>query len=300
MKKILLFILAAAVLTGCVSTKTFQDTLEASEARQSRIDRLTGELDAARKESEALKGEAAGLKAEKEKEAAELAARISELTAEIERLKEAERAKADEMASLEAKLSTSGKENDYLAREVERLKIKSGEISSEKEREIADVKGTYEKLVEELKKEIEEGDIKITQAVDRLSVNLVEKILFDSGKAEIKPEGLGVLKRVGDILGKVNDKQIRVEGHTDNVRIGPRIKATYPTNWELSTARATNVVRYLQDAAGVDPVFLSAAGFSEYRPVESNATLEGRAQNRRIEIVLLPVNVDRVLEELKK
>ena len=185
-------------------------------------------------------------------------------------------------------------------KEIERLKLKAGELGAEKERELAGVKETYEKLLSEMEKEIEKGDIKITQALDRLSVNMVEKILFDSGKAEIKQEGLKVLDRVGAILKGITDKQIRIEGHTDNVKIGARIREKYPTNWELSTARATSVVRYLQDKVGIDPRHLSAIGYSEYKPIASNDTVEGRAQNRRMDIVLLPLDVGSVLEELKK
>ncbi len=300
MRKLFILLCAAVLLTGCVSSRTYKDTLETSEARQQKIDDLTTKLAAEKAAHESLKGELADLKTEKEKEASDLNARITGLEDQVKGLTQAGVEKDTQRASLDEKLTAETQQNEYLNREVDRLKIKTGEISSAKEKELANVKSTYENLVAELKGEIAQGDVKITQAVDRLSVDLVEKILFDSGKAEIKPEGLGILKRVGDILKNVKDKQIRVEGHTDNVRIGPRIKSVYPTNWELSTARATNVVRYLQDTVGIDPSMLSAAGFSEYKPVESNATAEGRAKNRRIEIVLLPQNVDRVLEELKK
>ena len=81
---------------------------------------------------------------------------------------------------------------------------------------------------------------------------MVEKILFDSGSAEIKKDGKKVIDRVAEILTKVTDKQIRVEGYTDNVPISPRLAVKFPTNWELSTARATTVARYLQDK-GIDP-----------------------------------------------
>jgi chemotaxis protein MotB len=200
---------------------------------------------------------------------------------------------AAQMTLLKVALETKDKE-------IETLKITSREVSTEKELELQKVKGTYEDLIKEMKQEIDQGDIKITQAVDRLSVNLVEKILFDSGESELKPEGLKIIKRVGDILKGVSDKQIRVEGHTDNVQIGTRMKHKYPTNWELSTARATNVIRYLQDNVGIKAKHLSAAGFADSKPVTSNRTQKGKAQNRRIEIVLLPLDVDMVLEELKK
>ncbi len=161
--------------------------------------------------------------------------------------------------------------------------------TEQKEQEIARLKSTYEQLVKDLKKEIEAGEIKVTQFRDLLTVNLVEKILFDSGKAEIKPRGLDVLKRVGEILKGTKDKQIRIEGHTDNVPIGPKIADKFPTNWELSTARATVVARFFQDKVGIPPQRLAPGGFAEYRPVAPNTTPEGKAQNRRIEIILAPL-----------
>ncbi len=290
MRRFVFFCLAAAlVFTGCVSTKTFKAATDESEMRRVQLEKTAGELEAVNKELDATKAEKQGLEA-----------RIDELNKEIEGLGASEAAKEEELASLKAELADKTKENEFLGREVERLRLKAGELSSAKEQEVANVKKTYENLVQELKKEIAQGDIKITQAVDRLSVNMVEKILFDSGQAEIKKDGLKVIQRVGDILKKVTDRQIRVEGHTDNMQIGPRLRDKYPTNWELSTARATNVVRYLEDKVGIDPKLLSAAGLADNNPVASNDTPEGRAQNRRIEIVLLPLDVDRVLEELKK
>lgn len=255
-------------------------------------------------ETDKAKGtELANVKSELSKmteEASALKGQIEALAKEKARLAESEDTRGKELTLVKGELEKQAGEKDYLSRELERLKMKSGEISTEKEKEIANVKNAYENLVKELKQEIEKGDIKITQAVDRLSVNMVEKILFDSGEAELKPEGLKVMKRVGDILKNIKDKQIRVEGYTDNVQIGAKIRKKYPSNWELSTARATNVVRYLQDKAGVDPKMLSAAGLADNKPVAVNDTPEGRAQNRRIEIVLLPLDADKVLQELKQ
>ncbi len=149
------------------------------------------------------------------------------------------------------------------------------------------VSKTYEGLLNEMKEEIEQGQIAITELKGKLTVDVVDKILFDSGQAEIKPEGLAVLKRVVEILMTVTDKTIRVEGHTDNVPITGALAKRYPTNWELSAARALNVTRYLEKE-GLDPALLSAAAFGEYQPVADNETPEGRAKNRRIAIILLP------------
>ncbi|RPI01107.1 MAG: hypothetical protein EHM64_16225 [Ignavibacteriae bacterium] len=161
-------------------------------------------------------------------------------------------------------------------------------ISDEKESEISHLKGTYTQLEARLKNEIEQGQIKIVQLSDRLSVIMVDKVLFPSGEAEITPEGLKVLERIGDVLKEAKNKIIRVEGYTDNVQIDKRLQKKYPTNWELSTARATNVVRFLQEKIGIDGGLLQPIGMSEYHPIASNETPEGRSQNRRIEISLLP------------
>ena len=168
------------------------------------------------------------------------------------------------------------------------LEARVAEVSQEKEDEISRLKGTYETLMADMKEEIEQGQIKITQLADRLSVSMVDKILFPSGEAEITPEGLEILNRVGKVLKNTEGKIIRVEGHTDNVPIHPNLQKKFPTNWELSAARATNVVRFLQDKVGIKGTRLQIIGMSEYSPVADNKTPDGRSQNRRIEVTLLP------------
>jgi chemotaxis protein MotB len=161
-------------------------------------------------------------------------------------------------------------------------------VQQEKEKELEKLKATYDELVESLKGEIEAGEIQIRRMKDRLSVNLVEKILFDSGKADLKGSGLEVLRKVGAQLARIEGKRIQIEGHTDNVPIGGKLKEKYPTNWELSASRALAVVHFLQSEVGIDAQKLSGAGYGEYQPTASNDTAEGKAANRRIEIVLLP------------
>jgi chemotaxis protein MotB len=116
-----------------------------------------------------------------------------------------------------------------------------------------------------------------------LVISLNDTILFDPGKAAIKNEALAELVAVGQALN-TQDNYIRVEGHTDNVPINT---AQFASNWELSAARATTVVRFLIDMAGIPPEKLSAVGYGEYKPVADNATFEGRGKNRRVDIILL-------------
>jgi chemotaxis protein MotB len=177
---------------------------------------------------------------------------------------------------------------DRLEEENRDLRLQVEQERLAREARVAEMKHTYDDLVGLMDAEIKRGEVTISELQGQLTVNLVERILFDSGKADIKPGGLEVLRRVGGILKGVADKQIQVEGHTDNVPISPRLQETVPSNWELSTARATTVLRYLQDNAGIDGSRLSAVGFGQYRPRADNATPEGRAQNRRIQIVLVP------------
>jgi len=173
--------------------------------------------------------------------------------------------------------------------ELKRLKADYENLQKRKDEELIHLKTTYDELVEGLKDEIEAGEVQIRRMKDRLSVNLVDKILFDSGKASVKPTGIKILRKIGAELAKIEGKRIQIEGHTDNVPIGGRLKEKFPSNWELSASRALAVVRILQADVGIDPTLLSSAGYGEYQPAVSNETSEGKADNRRIEIVLLPL-----------
>ncbi len=140
----------------------------------------------------------------------------------------------------------------------------------------------YESLAASLDKEIKAGQIKLSELEGKVTVRMGEKILFPSGSATISPEGKATLKTIGEAFAAVKGRMIRVDGHTDNV---PIKSARFPSNWELSAARAIAVVRYLQEEK-IDPSLLAAAGYGEFQPIASNDTPEGRAENRRIEISL--------------
>jgi chemotaxis protein MotB len=159
----------------------------------------------------------------------------------------------------------------------------------EKEMALAALQSTQDELRGELEQEIADGRIQVERLRDQLRVQMVDEILFDSGETTLKQAGVEVLDKVGAVLKKAENKLIIVQGHTDNVPIKGRLAERFPTNWELSAARAVHVARFLQDTAGLDPDRLSAAGFSEYRPKADNSTAEGRQKNRRIEIVLAPL-----------
>ncbi len=182
------------------------------------------------------------------------------------------------------------KEKDAALKERDELLAKNAELSTkaEKAEQLEKATQTYQDLQKKLEKEISEGKVQLTEMKNRLTMTMVDKIIFPSGSTEISKEGKAVLDKVVSILKDVKDKRIQVEGHTDNVQIVSDLKKRFPTNWELSTARATEVVRYLQEAGHINPTLLSATGYGEYQPVAPNDTDEGKHKNRRIEIVLLP------------
>lgn len=143
------------------------------------------------------------------------------------------------------------------------------------------------KLEENLKKELADKDVQISRLKDQLKITVASEILFSSGSAELSTEGVDVLKKVAKAANKTRD-DVRVEGHTDTDSIAPMLAQYYPTNWELSTARAAVAVRALEATGMVPAARLSAVGYGDSRPVTPNDTPEGKAKNRRVEIIFTP------------
>ncbi|MDD5107967.1 MAG: OmpA family protein [Candidatus Omnitrophica bacterium] len=154
--------------------------------------------------------------------------------------------------------------------------------------ELARSKGLLE---QKLGSEINDKQIKLQMMEKGLVITVVGDLLFDSGKSKIRPEAYPLLSKVSSVLkDNMSQFSVGIEGHTDNV---PIKQSGWKSNWELSTARALSVLHYLVADQGISPERLSAIGYGEYRPVASNDTKDGRKQNRRVEIVILP-NVTKV------
>lgn len=310
-RKTALLVLAAAVmLTGCVAKSDFVKKSAELDATKKELSDLDAKQKATEKsladetsKREGLEKQVAELEKQKadlekersalQKENANIKSALemnkSQLTKENVELKNKVTENNTRIAALDQELAGKNKQIAELTALVDQLSKEKTQAIEEKEKAIAGVKNTYDSLVSELKQEIKQGEVQITQLKDKLTVNMVEKILFDSGSAVIKKDGKKVLDRVADILKGLKGQQIIVEGHTDNVSISSRLADKFPTNWELSTARATTVVRYLQER-GVSPEYLGAEGFAEFRPVAPNDTDENKSKNRRIEIVLVPLD----------
>ncbi len=212
--------------------------------------------------------------------------RVSNLARELRQLSE-----QIERTTLEGE--SLGQERTALLNELEDMRqnleqtegelVEERRLRQQKDADIALIKGTYGSLVEQLEGEVAKGEIEIYRLRGRLQIRALEKILFPSGSADTKPQGLELLAKIATQL-EGRREVIRVEGHTDSVPIST---ARYSSNWELSGARALRVVQYLI-TQGVAPDRISGAAYGPYRPIADNGTPEGRARNRRIEIVLVP------------
>ena len=216
------------------------------------------------------------------------------------------------LEAMERELNKSVATRSQIARELKKLQtqnaylkninqqqhnnIKTLKLELEKRRSVIQLQGKVIQLLDDTKKTIETSlkdqisaqEIEVVEVDDKLKVIFIDKILFDSGSVEINPGGKELLRIMAASLKEAKDQDIVVEGHTDNVPLSAALKEHFPSNWELSTARAATVARFFQQEGGIRPERLSARGYSFYKPIASNKTEEGRHQNRRIEIILGP------------
>ena len=287
----LTILLAAALAVGCVSKKNYNAAIESADTVQAdlkaRIANLEGSLANAEAQNATLTDLTEQLDAKNETQAD----RLSELSEKVAKLSTRNATQREEKAELEAllaKVQDDAAEAEEAAKEARDRATKLAEERAQLEAEkdaLEQRTAEYDALVDELEAEIDAGQVTITELSGKLTVNLSNAILFDSGKTEVKKEGKEALMRVASILKSVEDREIQVEGHTDNVPV--TAGAPYPDNWALSSLRASNVVALLV-AEGLDPLAVASVGYGEHRPAASNDTAEGRASNRRIEIVLAP------------
>ncbi len=177
----------------------------------------------------------------------------------------------------------SGRPTDV--RKIHELSSELERLRQQKEAEADQLRDAMDALQRQLRQEISDKEVKLEMAERGLVLTFVSEVLFDSGKAEVKPTARETLSKVASVITqKAPDRDIGIEGHTDNE---PIKHSGWKSNWELSTGRATGVLHVLEQE-GVDPHRMVASGYGEYRPVDSNESTEGRQKNRRVEIVIIP------------
>jgi chemotaxis protein MotB len=191
----------------------------------------------------------------------------------------------EQVQSLQSQRTSLEQQQADLRRQIDALEQQKKQLLTASQQN----QSQYDALVRSLTEEVKKGELQVRQYKDMLTVDVAEQLFFDSGRANLKDTGKAVLKKVGEALKGYEDKVIRIVGHTDNVPISKAAQKVFPSNWELSVARATTVVRYLQEV-GIPPERMIASGRAEYQPIAENYTPDGRKKNRRIEITLVDRN----------
>lgn len=280
-------LLIALGTTGCVTTSTF-------DARVAELKGVTDEHDQqAAEHARALEARLKSLedaRAALEKRLAESQASLAQAGKERDELRQ----HLDDSSAL---VSEFKKRLEKLGQNVDKLTSERGQLNAalddtrarleelRKQKAVADaMAATFKGLVERLKKMIDAGQLKVVLRDGRMLIALPNDVLFDSGKTSLKPDAQTALTAVAGALGAIDDRHFLVAGHTDDV---PIRTAQFPSNWELSTARAVEVTKFLL-SKGMKPQVLAAAGYGEFDPLAPNDSTEHRAMNRRIEIVVQP------------
>jgi chemotaxis protein MotB len=213
------------------------------------------------------------------------------LRAERARLEQQLRDASDREKKLKKDVADAQAHAADLDTKQQQLSGQLAESQAEREKVEAELKRVQTELSSILEPQISAGNIRIKRRGKELVVDVSDQVLFDSGQAEVSEGGQKVLAQVAPSLFGLKGYTIQVAGHTDRTRVvNPETRERFPTNWELSTARATNVVRFLEERGKIPGSRLEAAGFAEFRPVAGNTTAEDRAKNRRIELVLIPTS----------
>lgn len=237
-------------------------------------------------------------KGKADRSAADLAAELAEQKAAYDSLAEAHQALQTSSGQMAERLQAESDRARAVAADLARLQQSHSAISTRVQQLSAELRNKAEEvdrlaearrgLISRFTDELRNREVQITQMGDSLSMELVGGILFDSGQVELNEKGMEAIRRVGEAIRGVDDKLIRIEGHTDNVPVRHR-RGMFESNWEISAARATNVVRFLIGEVGLPPERFEAAAMGEYHPVADNSTPEGREKNRRIVIKFRPL-----------
>lgn len=236
---------------------------------------------------------------EKEAEIIELEMEKDELETEIAQANR-ELAQANrELAELRSENRTIQRQNERLALQVKDLEAENEELLEvleiyegiERESvELMDI--ILERINELLYEEIRDGKVRIFKGTLGIVLDVVSEHMFDVGSVRINKGGEQILGKIGTLLGEIDGYLIGVIGNADSKPIvTPSLKKQFPTNWELSAARGATVVRYFIEVSGVSPTRFISMGLGEFQPIDTNLTIDGRGNNRRVDLVLLPMDV---------
>lgn len=252
------------ICAGCVSQQSFQSVIQQLERERQQNEQLRKEMDQLRTEEAKFKEDSSRIAGENQsllKSAQEDKTRADELSAQVENL----------------------------SRDVANLSKKKGAtVVVLKKPDMSWAKGLSDSFQNTFRNQIKKGDAQLKQTQDRLTFTLAESLLFEQDDVEVTKEGEDILTKLGEVLKKAKGQQIVVGGHLDDAPIAPSMAKEFPTAWEFTGTRAVSIVRFLEEEDKISGKILTAAAYGSTHAVASNSTDSGRAQNRRIEVTLLP------------
>jgi len=280
-----LLIILIFTLTSCTAKYKKEE-----QALSAQLDDCIRQLEAEKKTETGLKKQIADLTQQLASGNAKetgLQQQIANLKARSDADKAKETGLKKQIADMTQQLASEKAKENGIQRQLDAINAQIAAQKEKAEREAKNNDAAYQQLLNSLKDEIQKDEISIQQYKDVLVINVAERVLFDLGRAEIKPQYYPILDKIGTILKEQTGKFIQIEGHTDDIPIAAEYQWKIPNNWALGGRRAINVTIYLTDHFNIDPHMIGVMSFSKYRPLVPNTSKANRAKNRRIEIILL-------------
>ena len=292
-RPVILF-LAAALLTGCVGIEDYERKTDEAAGLRKEISDYQRRIDELGRNIEELEGriKQKDLEAQELSQSLTMARRHSQQTetrvADLRAQVTAQQSQQTESAQKARRFERAYENSRARVRELQKNLVTAQKKLLRFEDRIRFQIQLEKDMKAQFARERRRGTIEVRRAGDRVVISIASAILFKSGSAKIRAESRALLVKFSSLLRRYANREVQVQGHTDNVQISDRLAERWETNWELSAARATRVLRYFVEVGNLDPRRVSGAGMGEFRPIASNDTREGRRTNRRIEIVIFP------------
>ncbi|MYA94956.1 MAG: OmpA family protein [Nitrospinae bacterium] len=292
-RPVILF-LAAALLTGCVGIEDYERKTDEAAGLRKEISDYQRRIDELGRNIEELEGriKQKDLEAQELSQSLTMARRHSQQTetrvADLRAQVTAQQSQQTESAQKARRFERAYENSRARVRELQKNLVTAQKKLLRFEDRIRFQIQLEKDMKAQFARERRRGTIEVRRAGDRVVISIASAILFKSGSAKIRAESRALLVKFSSLLRRYANREVQVQGHTDNVQISDRLAERWETNWELSAARATRVLRYFVEVGNLDPRRVSGAGMGEFRPIASNDTREGRRTNRRIEIVVFP------------
>ena len=294
MHRLVILFLAAALLTGCVGIEDYERKTDEAAGLRKELSDQQSRIDELRRNIEEFEGriKQKDLETQELSQSLTMARRHSQQTetrvADLRAQLTAQQSQQTESAKKAGRFERAYENSRARVRELQKNLVAAQKKLLRFEDRIRFQIQLEKDMKAQFSRERRRGTVEVRRDGDRVIISIASAILFKSGSAKIRSESKALLVKFSNLLRRYSNREVQVQGHTDNVQISDRLAERWETNWELSAARATRVLRYFVEVGNLDPRRVSGAGMGEFRPIADNDTREGRRTNRRIEIVIFP------------